>query len=83
MEIPVRMHHDMPAKFSPSDLPALFEFRAEAYQQKRSELAGRYADMLISAGIEPSEDLLGLRPKAAEPVTPEASERVPELAAAS
>ena len=43
MEIPVRMHHDMPAEFLASDLPALFEFRAAAYGRRRSELAGRYA----------------------------------------
>ena len=83
MEIPVRMHHDMPAKFLPSDLPALFEFQAAAYDRRRSELAGRYADMLIAAGIEPNEGLLRLKPKAAEPVPSDATKRVPELAAAS
>ena len=83
MEIPVRMHHDMPAKFQPSELPALFEFQRAAYDRKRSELAGRYADMLISAGIEPNEGLLGLRLKAAEPIAHEAAERAPELAGAS
>ena len=83
MEIPVRMHHDMPAKFQPSELPALFEFQRAAYDRKRSELAGRYADMLISAGIEPDEGLLGLRLKAAEPIAHEAAERAPESAGAS
>ena len=83
MEIPVRMHHDMPAKFQPSDLPALFEFKAAAYDRKRSELAERYTDMLISAGIEPNQDLLWLRPKAAAPLPPDATQRAPELAAVS
>ena len=54
MEIPVRMHSDMPARFLPSDLTALFPFQTAAYDHRRSELAGRYADMLIAAGIEPS-----------------------------
>ena len=81
MAIPVRMHHDMPAKFQPSDLPSLFEFQAGAYTRKRSELAGRYAYMLLAAGIEPNEGLLGLSPKAAEAVVPsDAIARVPELA---
>lgn len=83
MEIPVRMHDDMPAEFQASDLPALFEFRAAAYDRRRQELAGQYADMLISAGIKPNEGLLGLGPKTAEPLPLEAVERVAELAAAS
>ena len=77
------MHHDMPAEFLPSDLPALFEFRAAAYGRRRSELAGRYADMLIAAGIEPNEGLLALKTKAAELVPSDATNRVPELAPAS
>ena len=40
MEIPVRMHSDMPAKFLPSDLTALFPFQTAAYDRRRSELRG-------------------------------------------
>jgi hypothetical protein len=83
MEIPVRMHHDMPAEFLPCDLPALFEFHAAAYGRRRSELAGQYLDILAAARIEPSKGLVGLKSKAPEPVTADARSRVPELEAAS
>lgn len=83
MKIPVRMHHDMPADFRASDLPALFEFQATAYGRRRSELAGRYAGMLIAAGIEPSPGLMGLKAKAADPVASGVTKNVPELAPAS
>jgi Polysaccharide pyruvyl transferase len=83
MGIPVRMYNDMPREFLPSDLPALFEFHAPCYGRRRSELAGRYADMLIAAGIEPNEGLLGLRPKAVEPVAYDATMRVAQLAEVS
>jgi hypothetical protein len=83
MEIPVRMHHDMPEEFLPSDLPELFPFHAAAYARARAELAGRYVGILIAAGVEPSKDLLGLRAKAVEPAPAEVARPVAELALAS
>jgi len=81
MEIPVRMYHDLPAKFSPSDLPGLFPFETAAYARKRAELAARYAGILVAAGVEPSEWLLGLGAKA-KPLPAAALQRIPEAAAA-
>ncbi|HXZ16843.1 MAG TPA: polysaccharide pyruvyl transferase family protein [Roseiarcus sp.] len=83
MEIPVRMHDDMPAEFRASDLPALFPFEAAAYAARRAELAERHADMLIAAGVKPSPDLLGLRAKAVEPASTDAQKCVAELAPAA
>ena len=83
MKIPVRMHHDMPAEFLPSDLPALFEFQAAEYGHRRSILAGRYTDMLMAAGIEPNEGLLALRTNVAQLIPSDATGCVPELTPAS
>jgi Polysaccharide pyruvyl transferase len=75
MKIPVRMDHDMPAGFQPSDLPALFEFEAEAYSRRRLELAEQYLAILTGAGIKPSQGLLGLGSVASD-----TRDRVTELA---
>ena len=72
MSIPVRIFQDMPPKFPPSDLPSLFQFNAVEYSRRRCELARRYAEMLIAAGIVPSQGLRGLLRDAAAPrATPE------------
>ena len=73
MSVPVRMVQDMPAKFLPSDLPSLFQFDAEEYGRRRCELGCRYAELLVVAGIEPSDGLQGLRRH--EPASPPRLER--------
>lgn len=83
MAIPVRMYKDMPQQLSAADLPGLFPFDADAYRHTRSELAGRYTDMLMAAGIRPNEGVMGLRPAIAEPVPPAELRAVEELAPAS
>ena len=73
MSVPVRMVQDMPSKFLPSDLPSLFQFDAEEYGRRRCELGCRYAELLVVAGIEPSDGLQGLRRH--EPASPPRLER--------
>lgn len=83
MVIPVRMHNDMPTSFAASNLPSLFEFEAAAYNRRRSELANRYVDMLIAAGITPSVGVLGLTRSESPTPAPEPLQRIPELAGTS
>jgi hypothetical protein len=84
MAIPVRKHQDMPPKFSPSDLPSLFPFDMVKYSQRRCELARRYCEMLIMAGVEPGGGLEGLlRDETDSPLHSETRERSETMAPAS
>lgn len=83
MVIPVRMHDNMPASFAASDLPSLFEFEAAAYDRRRSELAGRFVDMLMAAGVTPSVGLLGLTRGESAAAASAALPGIPELASVS
>jgi len=72
MQIPFRKFDELPESVDLSAIPSLFNFDDAAYDHSRSILALHYVEMLTAAGIEPSEGLRGLLPKAVEPrATPE------------
>ena len=83
MNIPVCKHHDLPARIDAEALRSLFVFDPLAYERKRTELGRRYADILRSAGIEPSAGVVELLDNAAaaedQPAHPELATAAPAL----
>ena len=53
LAIPVRHHKDVPADFKLDDLPKLFAFDGDLYDQKRAALGEILATMLRQAGLTP------------------------------
>ncbi len=67
MCIPVCKNQDLPARIDLETLGSLFAFEPLAYERRRTELGRRYANILRSAGIEPSAAIADLLESDAAP----------------